>query len=121
MAKYNHWTEQHPAVVAFLEQCFGEEVVFPEHGPDVHCGAATIEIKATNEWNHTSCANGKRRRGRFQFCGYEKADYVLFVLIRENETLEFFLDAFDNLPLKKEGVKNVSINWTLLFPNETTH
>lgn len=113
-----HYTETHPDVIDFLKEIFRDE---PERvdiacSGDVEISGYRVEIKSCKEWQKSKCSNGSRRRGRFLFCGHERADYILFVLVREFGKMEFALEDASRLPLGTY----FKINWRRYFPCSST-
>lgn len=112
-SRYVHWTEQAPEVYSFLETNFGSPPVLNEEGADLVLPNGTrVEVKAAKEWCATTHSGGTRRRGRFQFHGYEECDYFLFVLVRENGQLNIHLEEYMTA-IQRFGIKG-SINWKMI-------
>jgi hypothetical protein len=113
-SRYAHWTEQAPEVYSYLEARFGSPPVLNEEGADLLLpGGTRVEVKAAKEWCATAHSRGKRRRGRFQFHGYESCDYFLFVLVRENGQLNLHLEEYMTA-IQRFGIEG-SINWKMIF------
>lgn len=112
-SRYTHWTEQAPEVYSYLEACFGRSPRLNESGADLIVGENTkVEVKAAKEWCVTAHSSGTRRRGRFQFHGYEDCDYFLFVLVRENGQLNLHLEEYMTA-IQRFGIEG-SINWKMI-------
>ncbi len=119
--RFDHFTETHPAVIEYLSGILGgAPTINNDAGADLIApDGATIEVKSTREWNRTKHANGKRRRGRFTFNGYENAEYLLLVLIRSDDSFEFFFESFAVF-IAKYGIAGsptarFDVNWRTFF------
>ena len=113
--KFDHWTEFDGRVVAYVNELFGDKPEKQRDGADLIVGGIRIEVKACNEWNRTSYANGTRRRGRFQLMGYENCDFFLFVLVRANGDIDMSTYPADTIG-RRFGVVS-SVSWSHLFAN----
>ena len=111
--RYHHWTEKDPRIREFVAARWGGRVRNRNHGPDLSTAGVLVEVKAAREWNRTSCANGKRRRGRFQIAGYERADFFLFVLIRDGGMLE--MKALAAGTVRRKFGRQASVRWSAVF------
>lgn len=113
-SRWEHPTETDPRVFAYLERRFGMAPVVNEIGADLIInGTIRVEVKSAQEWCITNHSCGKRRRGRFALHGYEDCDFFLFVLVRENNSLEMYLMEYE-VATKRFGVMG-TINWKNLY------
>jgi hypothetical protein len=111
--KYHHWTEMSESTSNFLRDALGFIPEKQENGADLKVGDHTVEVKAAREWNRSKCSDGDRRRGRFQLHGYELADFVCFVLILEDGTMQHRLMAYD--AVAELFGKEASVNHSRVF------
>ena len=111
--KFDHWSEYDSRVVNFVKAKFGSKPQKQLDGADLSVGKTSIEVKACREWNVTNFANGARRRGRFRLAGYEKCDYFLFVLARDNGEID--MKAVPARRVRRQFNSACSITWDRLF------
>lgn len=95
----HHWTETDSNVLEFLTTYFHAQPQVSSGRGDVQVGGYDVEIKSCREWIRAKCSNGSRRRGHFYFGGHERADYILFVLVREDGSLSYRIDDAKSYPL----------------------
>ncbi len=113
--RYTHWTETDERIHQFLWEKFGEYPDVSPQGPDLHVLDTTIEVKSCAEYTKTNHAKySKQRRGRFQLHGYEHADYILFVLVCQDE-LRMRMLKTSTIKRRFHLTGETSIVWTKLF------
>ncbi len=113
MNEFRHWTETARPVWEYLRKVFQtKEIQVNEFGADLTVGGKNVEVKSCREWIKDAGANGKRRRGRFHFQHENDAQYIVFVLIREDGTLVFKTVSGYQYKLKK-GTK--ALPWPDVF------
>lgn len=86
---FHHFTESLDEVHDYLRDLFGsDDLEMLDVGADIRIADKFIELKSCNEFNKDTYANGGRRRGRYHFGHPVNADFVVFLLIRENGRIE---------------------------------
>lgn len=86
---FHHFTESLDEIHDFLKDVLkSDDVEVLDVGADIRVGDLFVEVKACQEYIKDNCSNGKRRHGRFHFQHPINADYVLFVLMKNDGTYE---------------------------------